>query len=207
MKLTGNPKACEGCGLAKAKQKAVLKTTNLKADKPRKRFFVDTAGPYPATIGGSRYWVQIVDRASCMGFTAFVKKNTQLSAVVRTRVDQLATLQMITKYLRIDNAGENVEPLKELGGEQKFSLEHTAPDTPQQNGVVEQQIALLGQQAMAMTLDANFDGPSHNILWAEAVDCAIDLENITASTKSKVPAFELMTGKKSRIYLNLIHFG
>ncbi len=56
IKLTGSMKSCEGCGLAKAKQKNVSKTTNVRADKPGARLFVDTSGPYPESLGGRKYW-------------------------------------------------------------------------------------------------------------------------------------------------------
>ena len=46
IKVTGEMKACEACGIAKAKQKALSKTTSNRATKPGQRLFFDTAGPY-----------------------------------------------------------------------------------------------------------------------------------------------------------------
>jgi hypothetical protein len=51
--LTGALKPCEGCGFAKAKAKAVSKTTSTKATKPGERLFLDTS----ANIK----WIQVLD--------------------------------------------------------------------------------------------------------------------------------------------------
>jgi hypothetical protein len=45
-KVTGELKACEACGLAKAKQKSLSKTTSNKATKPGERSFFDTEGDH-----------------------------------------------------------------------------------------------------------------------------------------------------------------
>jgi hypothetical protein len=50
IKLIGALAACKGCGLAKASQKAVSKTTNTKATKLCERIFVDGTGPFKTTI-------------------------------------------------------------------------------------------------------------------------------------------------------------
>jgi cytochrome b involved in lipid metabolism len=46
---------------------------------------------------------------------------------------------------------------------------------------------------------ANFDDDARNLLWAEAVNNANDMENISSNTL-KSP-YELFTGEKSRLYL------
>ena len=53
IKVTGELKACEACGLAKAKQKALSKTKGTKATKPGQILFFDTAGPYAPTVSGN----------------------------------------------------------------------------------------------------------------------------------------------------------
>jgi hypothetical protein len=65
-------------------------------------------------------------------------------------------------------------------------LELTAPNTPQMNGVVERRISVLAARANAMMIQAGLDEDTRGILWAEAVDNANDLENITATTKSGI---------------------
>jgi hypothetical protein len=44
---------CEGCGTAKAKQKAVSKTTNVKFTRSGEIIFLDVSGLYHETLGGA----------------------------------------------------------------------------------------------------------------------------------------------------------
>jgi hypothetical protein len=73
----------------------------------------------------------------------------------------------------------------------------TAPDTPQQNGVVKRRITLLRQRAHAQLLSAGFDEETrHNTL-----------ENITATRKSSQSADELATGEQPKLFPYLREFG
>jgi hypothetical protein len=55
VKMTGEMKACEACGIVKAKQKAVSKTASIKAQKPGERLFFNTVGPFQPTINKNMY--------------------------------------------------------------------------------------------------------------------------------------------------------
>jgi hypothetical protein len=72
-------------------------------------------------------------------------------------------------------------------------LELTAPDTPQMNGVVEQRFVILKQRALAMMASADLVKTVREKLWCEAVDCANDLENISASAVRGLFPGEMMT--------------
>jgi hypothetical protein len=54
---------------------------------------------------------------------------------------------------------------------------------------------------------ANFDDDARNLLWAEAVNNANDMENISSNTLNKKSPYELFTGEKSRLYSKLVEFG
>ena len=156
-KLSGTLTSCEGCALAKAKQRAVSKTTNIKADKPGQRLFLDMSGPFTETPIGNKYMIQVVDDYLRYGIVAFCKKKSDLVHWVRKDIlEKFKVLNYKIEYIRCDNAGENKEPLGELFKEFGITMELTAPDTPQQNGVVERRIAILQQQANAMLIVANF---------------------------------------------------
>ncbi len=43
----------------------------------------------------------------------------------------------VIKYLRCDNAGENLEDLSSVCTKHGIQMEYMAPNTPQQNGVAE----------------------------------------------------------------------
>jgi Fe-S cluster biogenesis protein NfuA len=76
--LKGTLSACEGCGLSMASQKAVSKTTNTKATKICERVFVDGTGPFNMTIAGNRYWYQVIDDMSRIGWTDFKSKKRKV---------------------------------------------------------------------------------------------------------------------------------
>ena len=64
VKLTGEFKPCEACMKAKAKAKAVKKTTEHRATKIGERLYLDTSGPFAPSMRGSRYWGKICDQYS-----------------------------------------------------------------------------------------------------------------------------------------------
>jgi hypothetical protein len=73
--------------------------------------------------------------------------------------------------------------------------------------MVEQHIAILQQWANAMQIVANFTAKARGTLWAEAVNTANNLENITANESSNKSAYEMYTKMKSKLYLKWIEFG
>ncbi len=205
--LTGTLKACEGCGFAKAKAKAVSKTTATNATKPGERLYLDTTGPFTPTLNGYRYWIQVVDDFTRHGFCEFNKNKTGMGTFIRAFIGKLKAMGMTPKYLRCDNAGEHLRDMMSLCDEFAMTLELTAPDTPQQNGVVERRISVLKQRALAMMITANLSKPIRTRLWCEAVNCANDLENISASSVRDVFPVKMMTGQMSKLFPMLQPFG
>ena len=68
------------------------------------------------------------------------------------------------KYVRCDNAGENSKYIKYLCNKYGIQPEFTAPNTPQQNGVIERSFATVEAKALAMLEAANFTDSIHNKL-------------------------------------------
>ena len=205
--LMGQLKPCEACGVAKAKQKAVAKTTNVVAEKPCERLFCDISGPFTTTLGGNRYWIQVVDDYTRFGWVHFCKKKNEMGPYMKSLVETLAGMGHKVAYIRCDNAGENEKPLETLCNQNGATLELTAPDTPQQNGVVERRIAILRQRAHALMAAADLTKETQDLLWAEAVAMANDLENVTSTTKSIIPAQDKLFGRSSKRYGFMIEFG
>jgi hypothetical protein len=141
--------------LAHAKQKAVSKTTNVITTKPYQRIYADTSGPFHPTLGGNKYWFQSVEEYGRMRDIQFAKKKNEMANFVKKTFQKAKTLGFTVEYLRCDNAGENVTALTALCSEWSVTLKLTAPDTPQQNGVVERRITVLRQRANAMMWTAD----------------------------------------------------
>jgi hypothetical protein len=72
-----------------------------------------------------------------------------------------------------------------------IKFEFTAPNTPQQNGVVERAFATIYNRVRAMFANANIDGELRNSLWDEAAYTATILENILQTPNHKTLPNEL----------------
>jgi hypothetical protein len=206
IKVTGELKACEACGIAKAKQKSLSKTTSNKATKPGQRLFFDTAGPYAPTVSGNTLIFCITDDYSRFSWVYFGKLKSQIGQHVKALVTQLKAKGCDTEYLRCDPGGEN-KSLEQFCEEQGITLEKTAANTPQQNGVVERKLTVMIQRAHAQMRASNFDDNARDLLWAESVNTANDMENISSNTLNKKSPYELLTGKQSKLYGKLVEFG
>jgi len=83
------------------------------------------------------------------------------------------------KYIRCDNSGENTKLREEIETEgYNIVFEFTAPDTPQQNGIVERAFATLYGRVRAMLRSSGLDQNFKNGLWAECAATATLLDNI-----------------------------
>ena len=73
--VTGTQGYCDGCAEAKAIKSSVPKSVDpsRKSTRPLQRVFIDLAGPYPASTGGSRYCMMVVDDFSNFGWPVFMR--------------------------------------------------------------------------------------------------------------------------------------
>jgi hypothetical protein len=141
------------------------------------------------------------------GFCELNKNKKGMGACIRKLIEKLRAMGMETKHLRCDNAGEHMKDMLALCDEFAMVLELTAPDTPQMNGVLERRFVILKQRALAMMVSADRIKTIREKLWCEAVDCANDLENISASAVRGLFPGEMMTGKLSKLFPMLQPFG
>jgi hypothetical protein len=82
-----------------------------------------------------------------------------------------------TKYLRCNNAQEHLKDMEMLCDEFAMVLELRAPDTPQQNAVIECRFVILKQRALTVLIAEDIVKGIRELLWCEAENCANDLEN------------------------------
>ena len=203
IKLTGELKPCEGCCRANAKAKAVRKSTGTRSTKPGERLFVDTSGPYPESLSGNRYWIQIVDDFSRKGWSKFRKSKVDLPKVVDEHITYLRTCNHIVKYIRCDNAGEHQSKLRSVCDKHGVELEYTAPHTPQMNGVCERRIAVNLSGARAFLYAANFTEETRKTLWAEAVNYTEQVRNAMSTSNSAESADSKFYGKNSNFLYHI----
>jgi len=104
---------------------------------------VDFYGPYSTTVGGNNYWLLDNDDYSCKSWCLFAKRKSDIAELVKPLLIELKGANKPVKYLRCDNAGENIKQLQDLCKVFGIEPEFTAPHTPQQNGVVERMFVTL----------------------------------------------------------------
>ena len=149
VELTGKLLSCESCALAKAKAKKVSKISTTKATYAGERLYLDISGPYKKSIVGSDYWVLVVDDFTSKSWSFFTKKKSALSQIIEGLLTKLLAASYVTKYVRCDNAGENLTSLSLVCDKFGIIIEYTAPNTPQQNGVVERKFVTIRDRSSA----------------------------------------------------------
>jgi hypothetical protein len=120
-----------------------------------------------------------------MKWSFFRKQKSDSGGSLSGFLEQLEGLKYQTKLLRCDDAGENTKQLADVCKKRGINIEHTAPHTPQLNGVVECAFVILRQRAMAMMFSAKFTDEYQGRLWAEAVNTATVLTNQAANSVNR----------------------
>ena len=210
IELQGKLEPCEKCLIGKARQKNVLKeTTTEKSKTPGHRLYIDISSIKSESFGKKKFWLLIVDEATDNCWSYFLKQKSQTAKTVAEFVQNLKSKEnVVVRYIRCDNAGENKkieEKTNQLGLGIKF--EYTAPNTPQQNGVVERKFATLYGRVRTMFADCEM-GPETKIrkgLWTECANTATKNENV--SVRDVNPPFTKFHGRDSRIVPHLHRFG
>lgn len=185
-KLTGDRRPCEACIQAKAR---VAKSTTTRADNNGERLFVDISGPYASSAGKNKYWVAVVDgKLSC-----FIPNKSDIVEALCPILLKNQKARWSSHSIRCDNAGENVKYLEALGlePEMHYKLEHSAPNTPQMNGVVEHAFVTIRDRGLVMLLDAKLRRTPKKLFWSHAMDTATILDNLLPRKDSTENAYEL----------------
>ena len=140
IRLTGELVSCSACSRAKGHRAPTPHHATRRATKPLGLVHIDTAGPYPTSLGGSRYVVMLVDSASRLQRPYGVREKS--AAAVFSVVKRFVADMGVPRAFCTDNGTEYsnsmcVDFCNGLGVRREF----TAPYTPQQNGPVESAIS------------------------------------------------------------------
>jgi hypothetical protein len=208
--LTGTVKPCGSCALAKARPKAVPKSTLTKAKSPRERLFLDISGPYSDSLNQNKYWLRIVDDHTRFSWDCFLPKKSGIHIPLAKLLKINKAAGKPCKYLRCDNAGENESYVQELCSEYDVELEMTAPNTPQMNGVVERSFATCKNRSFATMYCARLSLETQALLWPEAINTITKLTNSLPKSGETDDPYTKWFGpdtKKHRILDHLQPFG
>ena len=103
---------CPNCATAKMRQKNFPKENVNRSTFPGERLCIDTSSVKSKSYGGNEYWSLAVDEATGMSFASFIAKKSQVKEHIVPLVRELRNKGKSVKYIRCDNAGENMK-LKE----------------------------------------------------------------------------------------------
>lgn len=162
--VSGALKCCDACKMAKARAKGVKKHTKRRSTTPGERMYVNISGPFSMSLGGSRFWLEAVDDATCMGFTYFMKTKDEIGHKLGQLLQQVKALKHTVLIIRCDNAKETTKHIQDLARAHGLLVEFISPYTPQMNGVVERRFAGLKLRSQAMLNQADLSPDLRNKL-------------------------------------------
>lgn len=193
-KLGAPSHVCESC--MKAHQaKLPFDESDSIADKPMTLVHVDTMGPFPLpSISGARYAVVMIDDYSRMIAVVCVKSKADIPERLTFALGQLQHLsrqQML--FMRSDYGSEFINArVRKFLDSQFIKHQKSCVYTPEQNGRVERSNRSLMEKLRALM----FESHAPACMWEEALNTAVKLYNMTASTRRKKTPYELFWGIK-----------
>ena len=200
---------CEDCGVGKMKQASVSKEEVKRSTIVGERLFLDVSSIKHKSLGGSKFWLMVMDDASDHCWSIFLKKKSLVSKTTRELIKDIEKkLKIKVKFIRCDNAGENKKLQEDcLSDGMGIQFEFTAPGTPQQNGRIERKFATIYGRARAMMRHAGLSEKQRQLLWSETVSTGTDMENCVVTSSQEVPSYERFYKKPFKDARSLHTFG
>ena len=131
---------CDTCLVTKQRRRPFPQKAQYRAEDPLELVHADLCGPVtPATPGGRRYFLLMVDDSSRFMWVALLStKDAAADAVKKIKAEAEKESGHALKVLRTDNGGEfTVAEFADYCAGEGVRRHFSAPHSPQQNGVVE----------------------------------------------------------------------
>ena len=185
---------CSGCSMAKGIHAPTPQYTTSRAAYPLDMVYIDTAGPFPESLGGSRYVVMFVDSGSRFQ-RPYGTRNKSASAIL-DMVQRFVAGMGARRAFRTDNDAEYTNStFVEYCNSLRIRRELTAPYTSRQNGPVENGLSPVIKAGHAARIEGNrlfsdvhlerlkgFLDPDGSSLWMESGLWASEGFNRSATT-------------------------
>jgi len=154
----------------------------------------DVDGPLTATLGGSVYFVTLMEDSTGFIMATPIKSNGMVPDVLKARNKQLETLTGLkVKRVCHDGAKEDVNRDLQAWNEDKgITREKMAPQSSQQNEKAERANRYIMERVRAALLDAG----AEEELWAEAFSSVIHVLNRSPKTVQDVTPLKALTGSR-----------
>ena len=206
----GSMKKCKYCAIGKAKRKNLSKTNHKKSKKKGGRVYIDISSTKARSFGGSKFWALMQDEATDMCWSMFLKNKSELKHKAIPLIKKIKKRTGVNiEVIRCDNAGENksLQEAIDLDPDLNIKFEYTAPNTPQQNGVVERKFATLYGRVRSMLNAAEVPKTLREKLWAYAAKMATELDTILVKPGEDSSAIMKFYGDNPPWIVNLRPFG
>ena len=99
LKLKKKLEKCENCALGKSRQANVSKERVQRSEKPGERLMIDISSVKKRSAGGNKFWLGILDDATDYMWSKFLKKKSELSAVMIGLIKDLRAKGFDVKYI------------------------------------------------------------------------------------------------------------
>ncbi|CAA6675444.1 unnamed protein product [Spirodela intermedia] len=191
---------CEACLAGKQKRSPFPQQGEYRARRVLELVHSDLCGPIaPETPNGSKYFLLLVDDRSRYMWVAMLRSKDRAAVAIKeikARAEGESGLKL--GALRTDRGGEfTSHEFAEYCAGEGIHRQHTAPYSPQQNGIVERRNGTVVATARSMLKAKGLPG----WFWGEAVATAVYLLNRcpTKSVDGMTP-FEVWHGKKPAVH-------
>ena len=194
----GSLSPCDRCVKGKHPQAPFPKQAENQAESPLGRLHIDIQGPFKGSIARFQYALAVIDDHSQAGWKRFLKHKNDAKDKITTLITKLETFtERKVKTIRFDSGGEFLgTELRNWFKSKGITLEISAPDMQQQNGVTKRYNCTTHERALAMLKDLKLaDG-----FWPEAHEYSNYVHNQTptAALKQQTP-YEAFHGKKPNV--------
>ncbi|UYV71371.1 FHDC1 [Cordylochernes scorpioides] len=198
-KVQGNPTTCDVCKVAKITRSSFKFSYTILTRKPLEKVHMDIWGPAPVrSLGGSRYFLSIIDDYSRKVNVYFLKEKSEVFNYFKQYLHESErALNAKLKCIRTDNGLEFCNKefenfLVNLG----IKIERTSTYSPEQNGIAERFNRTAIEGVRAMLLDSGLQPR----FWAEALNTFTYTKNRCEHALTKgVSPMELWSGHKPSV--------
>ena len=154
IQLVGELAPCSGCSMAKGIRAPTPHRTTFRAEAPLDLVHIDTTGPFPESLGGSRYVVMFVDSTSRFQ-RPYGTRDKSASAILGV-VQRFVADMGVPRAFTTDNGTEYTNSaFVEYCNSLQIRRELTAPYTPQQNGPVKSGLSRAIKAGHAARIEVN----------------------------------------------------
>ena len=188
---------CDSCQKCKQRRTSHKSKAKSSIDKAFHMLHLDLFGPVNImSIIKKRYTLVIVDEYTRFTWVYFLHRKDETTTILLDHVRMIETDEFKEKILRSDNGTEfKNSAMEELCKYKGIIQQFSAPETPQQNGVVERKNRTLIEAGRTMLEDANL--PTY--FWAEAINTACYTQNCSLINKHGKTPYEMVKGKKPSV--------